>query len=105
MTSTNIDPAKQIVSNFQSLDIDDRLVGLAGIYPQITDTITGNPIDTLPIEKAAERVVQIQQISPEEQLFALRDLLPTQKTDQDEVMLDPNSIEAAVELAQGGNSY
>lgn len=46
MTSTNIDPAKQIVSNFHSLDIDDRLGGLAGIYPQITDTITGNPIDT-----------------------------------------------------------
>ncbi|MFN6568156.1 hypothetical protein [Dendronalium sp. ChiSLP03b] len=49
-----------------SLDIDARLAVLGESYPQITDIISGNAIDTLPTEKAADLVARIQQISSEE---------------------------------------
>lgn len=66
MTFKNIDSTKQIVSNLNSLDIDARLAVLGESYPQITDIISGNAIDTLPTEKAADLVARIQQISSEE---------------------------------------
>lgn len=65
MTFKNIDSTKQIVSNLNSLDIDAHLAVLGESYPQITDIIPGNAIDTLPTEKAADLVARIQQISSE----------------------------------------
>lgn len=49
-------------------------------------------------------VTQIQQFSPEEQLYALRDLLSANRNDQDEVMLDPHPTKALVELTRGGTT-
>ncbi|AUT01451.1 Orange carotenoid-binding protein [Nostoc sp. CENA543] len=104
MTSTNVNPVEQAAANFQQLDIDDRLVVLGALFEQVSDTISTSDIDKLPTQKAAELVAQIQQVSPEEQIFALRDLLPATRNDQDETILDPHPSKAMVELAQGGTT-
>lgn len=102
MTSTNINPVEQAASNFRKLDIDDRLVVLGSLFSKVSDTISTSDIDKLPTQKAAELVAQIQQLSPEEQTFALRDLLPTSRNDRDETILDPHPSKATVELGRGG---
>lgn len=104
MTSTNVNPVEQAVLNFKALDIDDRLVIFGSLFSNVSDTISTSDIDKLPTQKAAELVAQIQQISPEEQLYALRDLLPASRNDQNETMLDPHPSKAMVELAQGGTT-
>ena len=103
MTSTNVNPSQQAVSAFQRLKIDDRLTVLGLLFTSVADKIPANAANSLPTEKAAELVAQVQKLSSEEQLFALRDLLPANRRDQDEVMLDPNPSKAMVELAHGGN--
>lgn len=102
MTSTNINPVEQAISDFQDLYIDDRLVVLGSLFSKVADTISTSDIDKLQTQKAAELVVQIQQLSPEGQIFAVRDLLLATRSDQDETMLDPHPSKAMVELAQGG---
>jgi hypothetical protein len=104
MTSTNVNPSKQALSAFQKLDIDDRLAVLASVYKQIANSIPTDAANALPTEQAAGLVTQIQKLSSEEQLNALRDILPAEKTDQNEVMLDPHPSKAMVELAQGGTA-
>ncbi|HLP87357.1 MAG TPA: orange carotenoid protein N-terminal domain-containing protein [Nostocaceae cyanobacterium] len=104
MTATNIDPISQAVSTFSRLDIDDRLATLGLLYTEIADEIPANVIDSLPTGTAAGLVAQIQRISPEQQLSALRDILPATRNDQDEVILDPHPSKAAVELVQGGTT-
>ncbi|MGI2902136.1 orange carotenoid protein N-terminal domain-containing protein [Tolypothrix sp. VBCCA 56010] len=103
MTSTNVNPSQQAVSAFQRLKIDDRLAVLGSLLTSFADKIPANVTNSLPREKAAELVAQVQKLSSEEQLFALRDLLPADRRDQDEVMLDPNPSKAMAELAHGGN--
>jgi hypothetical protein len=103
MTSTNVNPSQQAISAFQRLKIDDRLAVLGLVFASIADKIPANAANSLPTEKAAELVAQVQNLSSEEQLFALRDLLPADRQDQDEVMLDPNPSKAMVELGHGGN--
>lgn len=102
MTATNIDPISQAVSTFIKLDPDDRLATLGLLYTEIADNIPANVIDSLPTETAADIIARIQQFSPEEQLYALRDILPANRYDQDETMLDPHPTKALVELTQGG---
>ncbi len=104
MTSTNINPVQQSASKFKQLDIDDKLAVMGKVYTQIANQLPADMIDALPTQKPAELVAQIQQVSPEEQLYALRDLLPATKNDQDEIMLDPHPTKATVELAQGGTT-
>ncbi|GAX41770.1 hypothetical protein NIES4075_27670 [Tolypothrix sp. NIES-4075] len=103
MTSTNVNPSQQAVLAFQRLKIDDRLTVLGLLFTSFADKIPANAANSLPTEKAAELVAQVQKLSSSEQLFALRDLLPADTQDQDEVMLDPNPSKAMVELAHGGN--
>jgi hypothetical protein len=103
MTSTNVNPSQQAISAFQRLKIDDRLTVLGLLFTSLADKIPANATNSLPTEKAAELVAQVQNLSSEEQIFALRDLLPADRHDQDEVMLDPNPSKAMVELAHGGN--
>jgi hypothetical protein len=102
MTSTNVNQLQNAVSAFQSLDIDDKLAVLALVYTEKANEIPSNAGDALPTQKAADLVARVQQLSPEEQLFALRDILPAERTDQNETMLDPHPSKAMVELAQGG---
>jgi hypothetical protein len=104
MTSTNFNPVQQSVSRFQQLHIDDRLAVMGLVYSETANQLPADMIDALPTQKPAELVAQIQQISPEEQLYALRDLLPATKNDQDEIMLDPHPTKATLELAQGGTT-
>jgi hypothetical protein len=103
MTSKNVSAVEQAVSDFKKLDIDDRLVVFGSLFSKVADTISTSDIDKLPTQKAADLVAEIQQLSPEEQLYALRDLLPASSNDQDEIMLDPHPSKAMVELAQGGS--
>ncbi|MBD2296644.1 Orange carotenoid-binding protein [Anabaena sphaerica FACHB-251] len=104
MTATNVNPIAQAVSTFNRLDVDDQLAVLGLLYADIANQIPANVIDFLPTEKAANLVAQIQQFSPEEQLYALRDILPSTRNDQDEVMLDPHPSKAMVELSRGGTT-
>ncbi|AFY48875.1 Orange carotenoid protein [Nostoc sp. PCC 7524] len=103
MTSTNVNPVAQAVSSFKNLDIDDRLVVFGSLFGKISETVSTTDIDKLSTQKAADLVAQIQQLSPEEQVYALRDLLPASRNDQNETMLDPHPSKAMVELAQGGS--
>ena len=68
--------------------------------PQISGSI---PADSLPTKSdSVEDIVEdIEEMSTEDQLSALRDLLPANKTDQDETILDPNPAKALPELLQG----
>ncbi|MBW4554710.1 MAG: Orange carotenoid-binding protein [Trichormus sp. ATA11-4-KO1] len=104
MTSTNINRVQQNASKFKQLHIDDKLAVMGRLYTEIANQLPADMIDALPTQKAADLVAQIQQVSPEEQLYALRDLLPATKNDQDEIMLDPHPTKATVELAQGGTT-
>ncbi len=104
MTSTNINPSQQAVSAFKRLEIDERLAVLGLLFTSVADTIPANVTDSLQAENAGELVTQVQNLSSEEQLSALRDLLPANKNDQDEVMLDPNPSKALAELTHGGNT-
>lgn len=49
-------------------------------------------------------VGKVEKLSQEIQIDTLRDLLPANKTAQDEVTLDPNPSKALTELASGGNT-
>jgi hypothetical protein len=102
MPTTKIDNITEALAAFQQLNIDERLATLASVYTNLIDEINSDEIEALPTEKAENLVAQIQSLSDEEQLFALRDLLPATRNDQDEVMLDPHPSKAMVELARGG---
>ncbi|MBD2772654.1 orange carotenoid protein N-terminal domain-containing protein [Iningainema tapete] len=104
MTSTNVNRIEEAVSAFQSLDIDDRLAVLASLYTKISSAIPANAKDALPTQDAQSLVTQVEKLSQEEQVSALRDLLPAEKTDQDATMLDPNPSKALGELVTGGGT-
>lgn len=104
MTSTNLSSSQKAALAFQQLEIDDRLAVLGLVFSQIADKIPANATDSLPTENVANLVTTVQNLSSEEQLSALRDLLPANKNDQDEVMLDPNPSKALAELTHGGNT-
>lgn len=102
MTSTNINPTQQAVLAFRNLDIDDQLAVLASVYSKNASKIPANAKDALPTQDVQSLVSQVQELSHENQLSALRDLLPAQRTDQDEAVLDPNPSKALTELVGGG---
>ncbi len=105
MTATNTNPLEEALSALVSLEIDERLAVLASLYARIAKEIPANAIDGLPAKGAADYLVtQIEQLPPEEQLSALRTLLPSEKTDQDAVVLDPNPTKALTELVTGGGT-
>ncbi|MBW4643662.1 MAG: Orange carotenoid-binding protein [Goleter apudmare HA4340-LM2] len=104
MTSKNIDSLVQTVSAFQDLDVDDKLAVLGLTYEQIADEIPANLTDTSLTANTADLVAQIQQISPEEQLYALQELILAKDSNRDEVILDPHPTKAAIALAQGGTT-
>ena len=101
MTSANIDAIKQSVQAFKGLDIDDQLAALASIYTKAASSIPPETLGT-PSPEVSGLVTKIEQLSHQEQVDALRDLLPAKKTDQDEVILDPNPSKALAELVKGG---
>jgi len=100
MASTNVNDLKPLAKQFTSLDIDDQLALMALIYKEISGSI---PATSLPTSSSdVQKIVgDVQKMSSEEQVNALRDLLPANKTDQDETTLDPNPAKALPELLQG----
>lgn len=103
MTSANTDAVKQAVKAFNRLNIDDRLAAMALIYTKVAGFIPPDALGSAASE-ASGIVNQIEQMSHERQVDALRDLLPAEKTDQDEITLDPNPSKALTELVSGGNT-
>ena len=101
MTSASKSETSQQVQAFKRLNTDEQLAVLALIYNQIADSL---PSGSLTGTSVTGLVTQVEQLSQQEQLDALRDLLPAQKTDQDEVVLDPHPSKALAELATGGNT-
>ena len=101
MTSASKGATSEHVQAFRGLNTDDQLAVLALVYNQIADFI---PSGSLGGTATSGLVTHIEQLSQQEQVDALRDLLPAQKTDQDEVVLDPHPSQALVELATGGNT-
>lgn len=102
MTTTNINTLESAVSKFKALKPDDKLVTLALLYDEISDEIA--PVSTQNTEQtgdAANLVKQIQQLSSEQQIVALRDLLSTDSKSQGETALDGNPSKALGELFTG----
>ncbi len=103
MTTANTDAVKQAVKSFNRLNIDDRLAALALIYTKVAGFIPPDALQSVSSE-SSELVKQVEQMSQARQVDALRDLLPAEKTDQDEITLDPNPSKALTELVSGGNT-
>ena len=100
--TANTDAVKDSVAAFQSLNIDDRLAALALIYSKVAGSI---PPEAIAGASASASVVsQIEKMSQERQVDALRDLIPANKFDQNEQTLDPNPSKALTELVSGGNT-
>jgi hypothetical protein len=70
-----MDVLSQSVAAFKSLPVDDQLAALALIYTEVAGSITPATLKTTSTEVSAGFVTQIEQMSHQEQLLALRDLL------------------------------
>ncbi|AFZ31614.1 Orange carotenoid-binding protein [Gloeocapsa sp. PCC 7428] len=101
MTSANMDVINQSVKAFKQLDIDDRLAAMALIYQDVASAV---PAEVGNASEVSGLVAKIQELSPERQVDALRDLLPASRNDQNETTLDPNPSKALTELVSGGNT-
>lgn len=75
MTPTSMDTHNQYVAAFKSLPVDEQLVALALIYSEVSGSITSATLKRTSPEVAVEFVHQIEHMSQQEQLLALRDLL------------------------------
>lgn len=75
MTSTNMDAINQSVAAFKSLLVDDQLAALALVYTEVAGSITPATLKTTTPEVARRFLNQIEHMSQEEQLLALRDLI------------------------------
>jgi uncharacterized protein (UPF0333 family) len=105
MTATNINNLETAVSKFKALDIDDKLSTLALLYSEISDELAPvNNQNSSESQDATNLVKQLQQLTFEEQIVALRDLLSTNNNEQ-EVALDEHPTQELIEVVQGqGNS-
>jgi hypothetical protein len=70
-----MDTHNQYVAAFKSLPVDEQLVALALIYSEVSGSITSATLKRTSPEVAVEFVHQIEHMSQQEQLLALRDLL------------------------------
>jgi len=70
-----MDTHNQYVAAFKSLPVDDQLAALALIYSEVSGSITSATLKRTSPEVAVEFVHQIEHMSQQEQLLALRDLL------------------------------
>ncbi len=102
MTATNSNPMKEAGANFFRLEMDDRLAVLASLYTQVAGTIPADALLAMPDKGGADLVKDVQDLSGDEKILALRDLLAADKNDQDETQLDPNPSKALGELLKGG---
>lgn len=75
MPSTNIDAHNQPVAAFKNLPVDDQLAVMALIYTEVAGSITPSTIKRTSPEASREIVAQIEHVSAQEQLLAMRDLL------------------------------
>jgi hypothetical protein len=75
VTSTNTDAINQSVAAFKILPVDDQLAALAMIYTEVAGSITSATLKITTPEVARKFLNQIEHMSQEEQLLALRDLL------------------------------
>ncbi|HLP87356.1 MAG TPA: orange carotenoid protein N-terminal domain-containing protein [Nostocaceae cyanobacterium] len=88
MTSTNINPLDQAVVDFQELDIGDRLILLALLYQESVTSIPLDDLQAITQPQVKFLVQQIQQLSLEEQLTFLSDLLLKEEYQQTEPLLE-----------------
>lgn len=100
MTSANMDAVKQSVAAFNRLNTDDQLVALALIYTKAGSSIPKEAVETTS-PQVSGLLTQIEQMSKESQVDALRHLLLAQGTGKEEIALDPNPAKALTELASG----
>jgi hypothetical protein len=75
VTSINTDAINQSVAAFKTLPVDDQLASLAMIYAEVAGSITPATLKITTPEVARKFLNQIEHMSQEEQLLALRDLL------------------------------
>ena len=71
----DMDAISQSVSAFKSLPVDDQLAALALIYTEVAGSITPSTLKMTSPEVAGRFVTQIEEMSEQEQLLALRDVL------------------------------
>jgi len=75
VTSTSMDARDQSIAAFKSLPVDDQLAALAMIYTEVAGSITSATLKRTSPEVSMGFVTQIEEMSQQEQLLALRDLL------------------------------
>jgi Orange carotenoid protein, N-terminal len=101
MTAININDLETAVSKFKALDVDDKLATLASLYSEVSDEVAPisnqNPSGN---QDAVDLVKQVQQLAPEEQIVALRNLLSTNNS-EGEVALEEHPTKASIEVVQG----
>lgn len=104
MTAANTDAIKQSVKTFKNLNTDEQLATLALLYTKVSGSVSRESVAKASSSEVEGIVSKIEELSQERQVDALRDLLPANKTDQDEITLDPNPSKALTELVSGGNT-
>ena len=75
MTSSNTDAINQSVAGFKKLPLDDQLAAMALIYTEVSGSITPSTLKRTSPEVSGGLLAQIEHLSQQEQLLALRDLL------------------------------
>jgi len=75
VTFTDADAVDKAVAAFKNLPVDDQLAALAMIYAEVAGSITPATLKMTSPDISAKFVILIEEMSQEEQLLALRDLL------------------------------
>lgn len=73
--TANADVLSQSVAAFKGLPVDDQLAALALLYTEVAGSITPATLKITSTEVSGRFVTQIEQMSQQEQLLTLRDLL------------------------------
>lgn len=75
MTFTSKDAYSEFLAVFKSLPVDEQLAALALIYTEVSGSITAATLKRTSPETVVEFAHQIEHMSQQEQLLALRDIL------------------------------
>jgi Orange carotenoid protein, N-terminal len=102
MASTDVKNVETVILKYRALDADDKLAVLAQLYGEVAAEVAPTFSQSNVVDEGATNLVkQIQQMSSEQQLDALRGLVAG-KQSEGESVLDEHPTKALGELFAGG---
>ncbi len=102
MTNADVSNVQTVILKYRALSADDKLTLLAQLYGEVAQEIAPTVSQTNVTDEAATNLVkQIQQLSSERQVDALRGLVEGKQSDG-ETVLDEHPTKALGELFTGG---